>query len=111
VHPGLPKTIAVHGDRGTVVIEQDDVLRWEITPETAGDQAIKQRFAQKTGASGGSNNPAAISHVGHARQLADFARAIETGTEPLVDGREGRKAVEIILGIYRSAETGRTVEL
>jgi predicted dehydrogenase len=111
VHPGLPKTIAVHGDHGTVVIEQDDVLRWELTPETAEDQAIKEQFAQKTGASGGSSNPAAISHVGHARQLADFVRAIETSTEPLVDGREGRKAVEIILGIYRSAETGRTVEL
>jgi predicted dehydrogenase len=110
-HPGLPKTIAVHGDRGTVVIEQDDVLRWELTPETAEDQAIKERFAQKTGASGGSSNPAAISHVGHARQLVDFVRSIETNTEPLVDGREGRKAVEIILGIYRSAETGRTVEL
>ena len=111
VHPGLPKTIAVHGDHGTVVIEQDDVLRWELTPETAEDQAIKEQFAQKTGASGGSSNPTAISHVGHARQLADFVRSIETNTEPLVDGREGRKAVEIILGIYRSAETGRTVEL
>jgi len=111
VHPGLPKTIAVHGDRGTVVIEQDDVLRWDFTPGTADDKAIKDHFAQKTGASGGSSNPAAISHVGHARQLTDFVHAIETGTEPLVDGREGRKAVEIILGIYRSAETGRTVEL
>jgi predicted dehydrogenase len=111
VHPGLPKTIAVHGDLGSVVIEQDDVLRWELTPETPEDKAIKHRFAQKTGASGGSSNPAAISHVGHARQLTDFVRAIETGTAPLVDGREGRKAVEIILGIYRSAATGRTVEL
>jgi predicted dehydrogenase len=111
VHPGFPKTIAIHGDHGSVVIEQDDVLRWEITPETAEDQTIKQRFGHKTGASGGSSNPSAISHVGHARQLADFVHAIGTGTEPLVDGREGRKAVEIILGIYRSAETGRTVEL
>jgi predicted dehydrogenase len=111
VHPGFPKTIAVHGDRGTAVIEQDDILRWDLTPETPEDRAVKERFAQKTGASGGSSNPAAISHVGHARQLADFVRAIETGREPLVDGREGRKAVEIILAIYRSAETGRTVEL
>src|SRR5947208_250778 len=111
VHPGLPKTIAVHGDRGTVVIEQDDVLRWDMTPETEADRAIKQRFAQKTGASGGSSNPAAISHVGHARQLHDFVAAIETGREPLVDGREGRRAVEVILGIYRSAATGRTVEI
>jgi predicted dehydrogenase len=111
VSPGLPKTIAVHGDRGTVVIEQDDVLRWEFTPETEDDRLTRQRFAQKTGASGGSSNPAAISHVGHARQLADFVRAIKTGQPPLVDGREGRKAVEIILAIYESAATGRTAEL
>ncbi len=110
-HPGLPKTVSVHGDRGTAVIEQEDVLRWELTPETAEDRAIKERFAQRVGASGGSSNPAAISHVGHQRQLADFVHAIETGTAPLVDGREGRKAVEIILGIYRSAATGRVVEI
>jgi UDP-N-acetyl-2-amino-2-deoxyglucuronate dehydrogenase len=111
VYPGLPKTIAVHGDRGTVVIEQDDVLRWELTPETPEDRAVKERFAQKTGASGGSSNPAAISHVGHARQLADFVRAIQTNTAPLVDGREGRKAVAVIEAIYQSAASGRTVNL
>jgi UDP-N-acetyl-2-amino-2-deoxyglucuronate dehydrogenase len=111
VYPGLPKTIGVHGDRGTVVIEQDDVLRWDFNPETAEDREVKQRFAQKTGASGGSSNPAAISHVGHARQLADFFRAIETGQPPLVDGREGRRAVEVILAVYESARTGRTVSL
>jgi predicted dehydrogenase len=111
VHPGLPKTIAVHGDRGTAVIEQEDVLRWEFSPETADDKAVRERFATKVGASGGSSNPAAISHQGHARQLADFVDAIRTGRPPLVDGREGRKAVEIILAIYRSTETGRVVEL
>jgi predicted dehydrogenase len=111
VHPGLPKTVAVHGDRGTVVIEQEDVLRWDFLPETPEDCDIKARFAQKVGASGGASNPAAISHAGHARQMADFVRAIRTGSRPLIDGREGRRAVEIILGIYRSAAAGRTVEL
>jgi predicted dehydrogenase len=111
VHPGLPKTVAIHGDRGTAVIEQDDVLRWDFDPETEADRAVKARFAQKTGASGGSSNPAAISHQGHARQLADFVGAIRTGGKPLVDGREGRKAVAIIEAIYRSAETGRMVAL
>jgi predicted dehydrogenase len=111
VFPGLPTTIGVHGDRGTAVIEQEDVLRWEFQPETAEDRQVKQRFAQKVGASGGSSNPAAISHVGHARQLADFVQALETGQPPLVDGREGRKAVEAILAIYRSTATGQTVAL
>jgi len=110
-YPGLPKTIAVHGDRGTVVIEQEDVLQWHFQPETPADNVTRQRFAQKIGASGGASDPAAISHVGHARQLADFVRAIETNSEPLVNGAEGRKAVEVIQSIYRSAGLGEVVAL
>jgi len=111
IWPGLPKTIAVHGDQGSVVIEQDDLLRWDFKSAKAEDDAIRQRFAQKVGASGGSSNPASISHIGHARQLADFVSAIQTGRAPLVDGREGRKAVEVILGIYASNRTGKCVAI
>jgi UDP-N-acetyl-2-amino-2-deoxyglucuronate dehydrogenase len=109
VYPGWPKTISIHGDRGSAVIEQEDVLRWEFTPETEEDRAVKERFAQKVGASGGASDPSAISHLGHARQLTDFVRAIQTKTAPLVDGREGRKAVALIEAIYRSAKTGSTI--
>jgi predicted dehydrogenase len=111
VHPGLPKTIAVHGDRGTAVIEQEDVLRWDFAPETPEDAKVKERFAQKVGASGGSSDPKAISHQGHARQLADFVRAIRTNTAPKVDGREGKKAVALICAVYESMRTGRVVAL
>ncbi|MFT3880853.1 MAG: Gfo/Idh/MocA family oxidoreductase [Gemmatales bacterium] len=111
VWPGLPKTIGIHGNQGSAVVEQEDLLRWEFAKEQETDAAIRQRFAQKVGASGGSSNPAAISHEYHRRQLADFVEAIETGRQPVVDGKEGRKAVEIILGIYESARTGRSVEL
>ena len=111
VHPGWPKTIAIHGDHGTAVIEQEDILRWEFTPETDEDRAVKQRFAQKVGASGGASDPSAISHLGHQCQLADFVRAIQTNTAPLVDGREGRKAVAVIEAIYQSAASGRAVNV
>jgi predicted dehydrogenase len=109
-HPGLPKTVAIHGDRGTAVVEQDDLLRWDFSPRSPEDKAVRQRFAVKVHASGGASNPAAISHQGHARQLADFVRAVRTGTEPSVDGREGRRSVALIEAIYRSAATGRSVE-
>jgi predicted dehydrogenase len=111
VHPGLAKTIAVHGDRGTAVVEQDDVVRWDFTPETAEDRALKEHFARKVGASGGASDPAAISHQGHARQLADFVHAVRTGGRPLVDGREGRRSVEVIEAVYRSARSGQTVKV
>lgn len=111
IWPGLPKTIAIHGDRGSVVVEQEDVLRWEFAEPRPEDDQIRAHFAQKVGASGGASHPAAISHEYHRRQLADFLRAIETGTRPLVDGQEGRVAVEIILAIYRAAAERRFVAL
>src|SRR5262249_13765632 len=55
--PGLPKTIAIHGSRGSAIIEQDDLLRWHFDPETPDDERIRARFSRKTGASGGSSNP------------------------------------------------------
>lgn len=110
-HPGYPKTIAIHGDRGSAVIEQEDVIRWDFTPETDADKKLKERFASKVGASGGAADPKAISHAGHARQLADFVHAIQTNAQPLVDGREGKRAVALICGIYQSAATGRAVRL
>ena len=65
----------------------------------------------KSGASGGAADPKAISHEGHRRQLADFVEAIRANRSPMVDGREGRKSVELICAIYRANETGRVVEL
>ena len=111
VHPGYPKRIAIHGDKGSVEIEQDDVIRWDMTPETDADRATKLRFSAKVGASGGAADPKAISYEGHCRQLADFVDAIRGNRLPKVDGREGRKSVELIRAIYRANETGRVVEL
>jgi predicted dehydrogenase len=111
VHPGYPKTVAVHGDKGSVEIEQDDVVRWDFTPETPADRETRKRFAAKVGASGGAADPKAISHEGHRRQLADFVDAVRGNRPPKVDGREGRRSVALIRAVYESNRTGRVVEL
>jgi predicted dehydrogenase len=111
VHPGYPKTIAIHGERGSAAIEQDDVLRWDFTPETDADLSIKARFSTKVSASGGSADPKAISHEGHRRQLADFVEAVRSNRPPKVDGKEGKKAVDLICAIYESNRTGKAVEV
>ena len=65
----------------------------------------------KGGASRGAADPKAISHEGHRRQLADFVEAIRADRSPKVDGREGKKAVDVIRAIYESQRTGRAVDL
>lgn len=44
-----------------------------------------------------------------ARQLEDFSNAIIQGTQPMVSAEEGREAVKIIEGIYRSQESGSII--
>ena len=75
------------------------------------DRGIREKFAAKPETGGGAADPAAISFQGHQRQFENMVAAIETGINPLVDGREARKAVEIILAIYQSAREGRRVSL
>jgi predicted dehydrogenase len=111
VYPGYPKQIAIHGDKGSAVIEEQDVLRWDFEPAVPEDAAVKARFAARVGASGGAADPRSITHEGHRRQLADFVDAVRTGRPPKVDGREGKKAVDLICAIYESNRTGRPVEL
>jgi predicted dehydrogenase len=68
-------------------------------------------MARGAGFKAGASDPRGINHAGHRDQLADFLQAIDEGRAPLVDGREGRKSVEIIRAIYRSAATGAAVRL
>lgn len=46
----------------------------------------------------------------HQEQIKDFADAVQRGTCPLVDAREGRKTVEIFTGIYRAAESNSVIK-
>ena len=107
-HPGLLKRTEIHGNRGSARVEQDDITFWSFLDPQPGDD---ERVNPTNSAPGGSSDPKAISHAGHRDQLADFLQAIDSGHPALVDGREGRKAVEIIRAIYRSARIDGPVAL
>lgn len=109
--PGLLKKSEIHGTHGSVIVEQDDILLWNFERPTRQDAAIRKKFAARVGGGGGASDPKAISYAGHREQLKDFVKAIQTGGTPLVDGEEGRKSVEIILAIYKAAESGKSVPL
>lgn len=44
-----------------------------------------------------------LAHQGHEGQIDDMLSSIEEHREPLVSGQDGRNAIELIMGIYKSA--------
>jgi predicted dehydrogenase len=110
-YPGLLKRIEIHGDRGSARVEQDDITLWEFQEKVPSDNEIYAALAGRTGFKAGASDPRGITHTGHRDQLNDFLEAIDGGRDPVVDGREGRKSVEIIRAIYRSAGAGQVVTL
>ena len=108
--PGFPRRIAFSGSNGTVAIEEDKVSRWEFVDSLPEDEEIIKIFSGSSNENGG-RSPLDISFTGHAVQIADFADAIRNDRTPKVDGREARRAIELICAIYESARTGKTVYL
>jgi predicted dehydrogenase len=109
--PGHAKRIELCGDQGGVATREDDLATWTFAKPAKGDAALLARLGARDTGKGGAADPKAISFIGHQRQFEDFVAALRAGRAPMVDGAEGRKAVELILAIYRSARTGRTVRL
>lgn len=111
IYPGYLKRVELHGLTGSAMMEEEDIVKWDFAEETPEDAAVKEQMAKQTSGGGGAADPAAIGHHGHAHQFQDVVDAIREGRQPSVDGPEGRRSVEIILAIYKAAETGQTIKL
>ena len=109
VFPGALKRIEIMGTEGTAILEESNLIKWEFAKEKKEDKNIQ--LAKLNVSQGGVYDPGDISFVGHQKQIEDMIHAIETGSNPLVDGHEGRKSVEIVEAIYESARTGQEVKL
>ena len=110
--PGTKIRIEVGGSKGSAVMEDETILAWRFETEEPGDAEIRTRFGPREGLSGGgAGDPRAIDSEGHRRQFEDFVRAVRTGERPFSTGEDGRAAVSIITGIYRSAREGRVVDV
>ena len=102
-YPGYPRRIEICGDKGSVVLEETSVLRWDVPDYDIG---VPVGMAATNV---GSSDPKAIDVSGHTRQIRNFVNAILHGEELLAPAESGRPALEIILGVYESSETGKPV--
>jgi predicted dehydrogenase len=111
VYPGFRKKLDIAGIDGSVVLEEDFLTHWEFKHPTPEDERIQENMKSASDSDGGAADPSTISYLYHRIQFEDFFQAIESGGKPLVDGHEARKAVEIILAVYRSARERTIVPL
>jgi predicted dehydrogenase len=113
-YPGSPKSIEITGSRRTVELEEDYITKWELlesgsegremAEEPGGPFSWDQKGKEGiSGKKGGARDPMSIGSEAHVRQFAEICSAISEGRSPEVDGREGKKSVEIVRRIYRSA--------
>lgn len=105
-YPGFARRIELTGSRGTVVVESDRVVTADLLTPPA------EPFPGAAASKNPSATSATVSDVrGHRRVLEDFLRAVETGSDPLCSGREGRRSVALVEAIYHSARTGAPVSV
>jgi len=103
-YPGLNVRIEVHGTKGTAIIEDSDIVYWQTV---TGDQCPV--VSAENGVGSGASNPMAISCSGHIAQFKDFITAIDNDGAPIIDAKEGRKALELVLSAYASSELGERI--
>ncbi|MCX7796421.1 MAG: Gfo/Idh/MocA family oxidoreductase [bacterium] len=111
LYPGLHDRIEIHGENGSILIENSKILRWEFRDKDPIDEEIIRNKGLETFELGSSRDPMEIPYELHKREIEDIINSLREGKKPLIDGYEARKAVEIILAIYRASKTGEEVKL
>ena len=103
VYPqNLEETLYLFGEKGTVKLggnSTNNIDVWEFADETDAD---KKNKGLKEATSNVYGN-------GHTSLFADVVDAIENDRKPYVDAYAGRRALEIILAVYKSQKMGEIV--
>lgn len=106
VYPGNPRRLELTGSEGTIILEHDRIIAADLRTGSAdlvGPTPVSARPS--------ATSPFVNDISGHKELLNDFLRAIESNTKPCCDGVEGRRSIELVEAIYKSARTGNPTTL
>ncbi len=111
-YPGYSTRIEIFGTKGSAIIDSNELTHLYFMDKQVDDKTDKvnnlrnlvNEYQLLT------SNRKVIEFIHpHKDQIEDMIDAIRNYREPLVDGQEGRTALEIILGIYKSAKNCKTI--
>ena len=106
VYPkNLEETLYLFGQTGTVKAGGKSVNiieEWSFADKLDDAEYVKETYHE---------NPPNVYGFGHTPLYADVIDAIKTGRAPYVSGEDGKRALELVLAIYKSAKEGKPVKL
>lgn len=97
-------SITILGEKGTVKVggvAVNHIDIWEFEEYDDDDRLIEES----------NYNPPNIYGLGHLPYYQNVIAALKGETEADTDGRSGRKSLELIIAVYKSAQTGKKVAL
>lgn len=106
VYPkNLEETLYLFGEKGTVKAGGQSVNvieEWRFSDMLDDPEEVKERFHE---------NPPNVYGYGHTPLYEDVIDAIKNDRKPYVDAEAGKRALELVLAIYKSANEGKCVQL
>lgn len=104
VKPGYANRIEIHGENGSIVLDESKFIDWSV-------EGAREPEMPTTAGTTGAQDPRAIGAVGHTKLIENFASAIIQDQQPLIPPQSARLSTELILAIYDSARTGKVITL
>lgn len=100
----LEETLYLFGEKGTVKAGGQSVNvieEWNFSDMLDDPEQVKAQYHEA---------PPNVYGFGHTPLYADVIKAIEEDREPYVNAEAGKRALELVLAIYESAATGKSVK-
>ncbi len=115
-YPGLSVRVQVHGDRGSAIIDDDQLEYFYAAGDEAFDATGSSAHNQAStlvpaGELRGGDRGPDVFVAGHLRQYEDIVEAITTRREPGVRVEDALLSLAVVRAVYLSATLGRAVAL
>lgn len=101
----LEETLYLFGQKGTIKVggkSVNQIEEWRFSDNFDSPDQVKKEFGE---------NPPNVYGFGHTPLYEDLANAIRNKSKPYISGEDGKRAVEIILAIYKSAKERKPVKI
>lgn len=104
IYPGYPRRIELSGSNGTLVLADDQFVSAGLRGTAGAHVEPLETPLDRRAVS-----PAISDFRPHQAVMEDFICAVQSGSEPLCSGREGRRSLALVEAIYLSCRTGSRV--